>query len=89
MKNPLTKLTVKKSKIDEKATMLSPKYCKRLLSNNFYKTKMGDKEILLKNDNVKLRYTYFVPWRNKIFSLIENMLFWFPLGAQYCVYARK
>jgi SAM-dependent methyltransferase len=89
MKNPLTKLTVKKSKIDEYATMLNPKYCKRLLLNRFCKTKVGDKEILLKKDNVKLRYTYFFPWRNKLFTLIERMLFWLPLGAQYCVYAKK
>jgi SAM-dependent methyltransferase len=89
MKNPLTKLTVKKSKIDEEAIMLNPKYCKRLLLNRFYKTRIGDKEILLKKDVIKLKYTYFFPWRNRFFTLIEHLLFWLPLGAQYCVYAKK
>jgi SAM-dependent methyltransferase len=89
MKNPLTKLTVKKSKIDDDAIMLSPKYCKRLLLNKFYQTRNGDKEILLKRDTVKLQYTYFFPWRNGFFTFIEHMFFWLPLGAQYCVYARK
>jgi trans-aconitate methyltransferase len=87
--NPVTKSVVKKSKVDEDATMLSPKYCKRLLSNNFYHTKINGKEIKLKKDNVKLTYTYFFPWRNKLFTFIERLLFWLPVGAQYCVYARK
>jgi trans-aconitate methyltransferase len=47
MTNPLTKSLVKKTKIDEDATMLHPKYCKRLMSNHFYKTKVTDKEIVL------------------------------------------
>jgi hypothetical protein len=89
MKNPITKSFVKRSKIDENAVMLNPKYCRRLLLNRFYNTKIGDKEILLRRDNVKLKYTYFSPWRNKFFAAIENFLFWLPLGAQYCVYAKK
>jgi trans-aconitate methyltransferase len=39
MKNPLTKSFVKKTKIDENAIMLNPKYCKRLLLNKFYNTR--------------------------------------------------
>jgi SAM-dependent methyltransferase len=89
MKNPITKSFVKRSKIDENAVMLNPRYCKRLLMNKFYDTKIGDKEILLRRDNVKLRYTYFSPWRNKFFATIEKFLFWLPLGAQYCIYAKK
>jgi hypothetical protein len=89
MKNPLTKGFVKKTKIDENAIMLNSKYCKRLLLNKFYNTKIGDKETLLEKDNVKLRYTYFFPWRNRFFTNIEHFLFWLPFGAQYCVYANK
>jgi hypothetical protein len=88
MRNPLTNITVKKSDIDATACMLHPKYCKRLLSNKFYKTKSRDKEIVLQKDSITLRYTYFFPWRNTFFTGIEHILFWLPLGAQYCVYAR-
>ena len=89
MANPLTKSLVKKTKIDEDATMLHPEYCRRLVSNCFYKTKVIDKEIVPEKDKVKLRYTYFFPWRNKPFTTLEHMLFWLPLGAQYCLHARK
>ena len=89
MKNPLMKAFIKKTKIDKKAVMLSPKYCKRLFLNKFYKTKLGDKEILLKKDSIKLKYTYFFPWKNKIFRYLETLLFWLPLGAHYCVYIKK
>jgi hypothetical protein len=89
MLNPVTKSVIKRSKIDENAVMLNPKYCKRLLLNRFYRTKTGNKETLLQKDNVKLKYTYFFPWRNKIFTAVEKLLFWMPLGAQYCVYATK
>jgi trans-aconitate methyltransferase len=89
MKNPLTKANVKKSKIDENATMLNAHYCKRILLNHFYETKTADKETMLKRDTVKLRYTYFFPWRNKLCTFIERLLFWLPLGAQYCVFAKK
>jgi hypothetical protein len=50
---------------------------------------MGDKETMIGKDNVRLKYTYFFPWRNALFTVIERFLFWLPLGAQYCVYARK
>lgn len=89
MKNPLTRLVVKRSEADEETAMLNPKYCKRLLLNIFYKTTVNNRGISLKKDTVKLRYTYFFPWRNKIFTFIEYMLFWLPLDAQYCVYAKK
>ena len=89
LNNPITKSIVKKSKIDEDAIMLSPKYCKKLLSNIFYHTKVNNKEIKILKNNVKLRYTYFFPWRNRLFTFIENLLFWLPIGAQYCVYGMK
>jgi ubiquinone/menaquinone biosynthesis C-methylase UbiE len=87
--NPVTKNTIKKSKGDDNAVMLNPKYCKRLLLNEFLNIGIKDKEIILKKDKVKLRYTYFFPWKNKFFTCLENWLFWLPIGAQYCVFARK
>lgn len=89
MKNPFTKITVKKSQIDKNALMLNSKYCKRLVLNNFYQIKIDGKEIKMKKDNTKLKYTYFFPWRNGIFTSIEHLLYWLPLGAQYCVYTQK
>jgi trans-aconitate methyltransferase len=89
MKNPITKSIVKKSEGDKNATMLNPKYCKQLLQNNFYNIKIKDKEIMLKKNNLKLRYTYFFPWRNIFFIFIERCLFWLPFGAQYYVFAIK
>jgi SAM-dependent methyltransferase len=89
MKNPLTRSIVKGADADDITMMLDPKYCKRLLLNTFYGTKAGGRGITLVKDAVKSRYTYFFPQRNKLFTMIESMLTWLPLGAQYCVYARK
>jgi hypothetical protein len=58
--------------------MLDSKYSKYILKNIF-----GNEAV------VKLGYTYFFPWRNKIFTRIEHGLSWLPLGAQYYVIARK
>jgi len=90
MNNPITKSVVTKSKIDEDATMLSARYCKRLLQNTFCRTKINGKELKTAGDYVKLKYTYFFPWRNRVFTSIEHLLLhWIPIGAQYCVYAEK
>jgi len=89
MKNPITNQFVKRTKIDENATMLSSKYCKRILLNRFYETSVKDKDIVLNKDSVSLRYTYFSPLRNKFVEFIECFLFWLPLGAQYVVIAQK
>lgn len=89
MNNPVTKSVVTKSEIDRDATMLSAAYCKRLLQNAFYRAKTEGKELKLAGDGVKLKYTYFFPWRNRIFANIERLLRWAPVGAQYCVYAEK
>jgi hypothetical protein len=46
--NPLMKSFVKKTKTDNEAAMLHSKYCKKLLLNHFYTTKISDNEIILK-----------------------------------------
>jgi len=92
MKNPLTNMQVKKkdeNNFDDPANMLSSKYCQRLVSNYFMKTKITKDGIKVVDGNVKLRYTYFFPWRNKFFTFIEHLLLWLPVGAQYCVWTRK
>ncbi|MBN2165256.1 MAG: class I SAM-dependent methyltransferase [Marinilabiliaceae bacterium] len=88
MRNPWTNRVVKKSKIDIDATMLSPKYCKKLVSNLNIKTIEHNKETFFINTTY-LQYTYFFPWRNKITETIERLFAWLPLGAQYCVYTKK
>ncbi|MDR1878408.1 MAG: class I SAM-dependent methyltransferase [Bacteroidales bacterium] len=80
MYNPLSRWFVKRTPIDDNATMLTPKYCKTLIRDIFGKDK---------KTKVKLKYTYFFPWRNKVFKTIEYQLTWIPLGAQYCVVVKK
>ncbi|MDR0331099.1 MAG: class I SAM-dependent methyltransferase [Chitinispirillales bacterium] len=89
MKNPVTAKVVKGSKVDEEATMLGALYCKRLVRNRFCGTSTKNKKIRADRDSVKLRYTYFSPWRNALFTAMERILWFVPLGMQYCVYARK
>ena len=78
MKNPLVKKFVEKIPMDKNATMLDAKYSKNII-----------KKIFGGESYVKLGYTYFFPWRNKICIWIEHKLVWLPLGAQYYVIARK
>jgi trans-aconitate methyltransferase len=76
--NPLTKRLVEKSEMDRDAIMLSARYCKTMIQ-----------EIFCSRKAVKLRYAYFFPWRNKVFTAIEHKLSWLPLGAQYYVAVKK
>jgi SAM-dependent methyltransferase len=78
MFNPLTRRLVKKSKMDKDAIMLNAGYCKHLVE-----------EIFGSGKRVKLRYTYFFPWRNPLFTAIEHAIAWLPLGAQYYVAVEK
>jgi hypothetical protein len=73
--NPLAKHLVDICPFDANAEMLKSSYCKKLVSDIFGKA--------------KLRYTFFFPWRNALFTKIEHALSWLPLGAQYYVAAIK
>ncbi|MDR2578526.1 MAG: class I SAM-dependent methyltransferase, partial [Chitinispirillales bacterium] len=88
VKNPITAKVVK-NPIDEDAVMLDAKYCAQLVKSRFHGTSIKNKVIRTGGGNVKLRYTYFFPWRNRLFTEIERLLYFIPLGAQYCVHARK
>jgi SAM-dependent methyltransferase len=89
MKNPIVRNILWKGVVDREIPMLSLKYIRNLVSNIFQKTHIRGKEIRLKRSPAKGRYAYFFPWRNIFFESIEKLLFWLPLGAQYCVYAKK
>ncbi|MCL2792123.1 MAG: class I SAM-dependent methyltransferase [Spirochaetaceae bacterium] len=89
IKNPITAKVVKGSKGDEEAIMLDARYCEQLVKGRFYGTLVRNQEIKVTCNNVRLRYTYFFPWRSSLFTAIERFLWFIPLGAQYCVYARK
>jgi trans-aconitate methyltransferase len=89
LKNPVTVNVVNRSEADKSATMLNAKYCAWLVKNKFYRTVVKNNEIKIDCGGVKLRYTYFFPWRNGLFTTIERLLYFIPLGAQYCVYAKK
>jgi SAM-dependent methyltransferase len=78
MLNPLMKRVVRKTPMDRDAVMLNANGCKKMIQ-----------EIFGSRKNVKLKYTYFFPWRTKIFTTIEHKLSWLPLGAQYYVVAEK
>jgi 2-polyprenyl-3-methyl-5-hydroxy-6-metoxy-1,4-benzoquinol methylase len=77
MINPLVRNLGKKHQIDKNATMLKSNYCKRIVEKCF------------NGGEVKLCYSYFFPWRNKLFVGVEHKLGWLPLGAQYYVVAKK
>jgi len=74
--NPITKYIFKNSDIDKGATMLYPSYCYNLLKRaNFTK--------------IKRKYSLFFTWRNTVFEFIEQLFWWFPLGAQYYLQGEK
>jgi ubiquinone/menaquinone biosynthesis C-methylase UbiE len=78
MKNPLTKRFVEKIPMDKDAHMLDSKYSLNILRKTF-----GE------NSFIRMGYTYFFPWRNRMFTWIEHRLSRLPLGAQYYVIAKK
>lgn len=78
MKNPFTKRIVKRIPMDQNAVMLDCGYCKKMVRTIF-----GSQSI------IQHGYTYFFPWRNRVFTGIEHKLSRVPLGAQYYVLARK
>ncbi|MDR0605521.1 MAG: class I SAM-dependent methyltransferase [Bacteroidales bacterium] len=78
MLNPLVRWFVKRTPIDDNATMLKALYCKKLI-----------KSIFGEDGEIKLRYTYLFPWRNKFFTKIEYLFSRLPLGAQYYVAVKK
>lgn len=89
MKNPIVRKYLWNGIVDKEIPMLSLKYTHNLVLNIFQKTHIRGKEIRLKRSFVKGRYAYFFPWRNIFFESIEKLLFWLPIGAQYCIYAKK
>ena len=74
--NPATMRIVNSCAFDENAVLLRPPRVHEL----FTATGLSIQET---------RYILFSPFRSKFFRLIDAVLYWFPLGAQYYVAARK
>jgi trans-aconitate methyltransferase len=78
MFNPLTRGFVERIPMDKDAVMVQAGYCKKMVQ-----------ELFGQRTKVTRGYTYFFPWRNRLFTRIEHTLAWLPLGAQYYVAAKK
>lgn len=74
--NPLTKSIFKNCIFDKEAEMLKAKYLLSILKKEKFKSP-------------KLNYILFVPPFLKFFSFIDKYISFIPLGAQYCITARK
>jgi len=74
--NPLTRYAVSRCELDEDAVLLRGEKVKKLL--RYAGTRILEK-----------KYILFTPYRGKFFALLEILLSWVPLGAQYFVAGRK
>lgn len=74
--NPLTQRTFKRCPIDKNATMLAPRYAKKLLSQP-------------KTHTIKTIYYCFFPAFLKKLRVFEKYLTWLPLGALYACIVQK
>jgi len=74
--NPVTRHIFNTCPYDADAQLLYPSQCKKVLSECGF-------------DNLHLTYTLFFIWRTSFWESIEKKLGWLPLGAQYCLIARK
>lgn len=74
--NPLTKSIFNNCIFDKEAEMLKAKYLLSILKKEKFKSP-------------KLNYILFVPPFLKFFSFIDKYISFIPLGAQYCITARK
>ncbi|MBF0494424.1 MAG: class I SAM-dependent methyltransferase [Candidatus Omnitrophica bacterium] len=76
--NPLTSIVVKRAAIDKNAVMLTGSECAELMSSAGLK-------------HERTNYILFFPlWKwAEGFRKIEPLLWWLPVGGQYCVYAKK
>lgn len=74
--NPLTLKAVKACPFDKDAVLLKMDHMKELVSKSTLSVRSSS-------------YIIFFPFKGKVFRLIEKLLFWLPLGAQYYVTATK
>lgn len=74
--NPLTRRVVNTCIFDTDAVLLKKSTTKSLISNSGLSL-------------VESSYILFFPFRSPVFSYLDNMLRWLPLGAQYFVVGRK
>ena len=74
--NPLTRRAVSQCKLDEDAHLLRKSEVSHLLRS-------------AGGTLVCRRYIFFTPFRSLVFGILDRLLGWLPLGAQYFVTARK
>lgn len=74
--NPLTRVAVSRCEFDEGVVLLSMRHVRKMLT---------DLDLAI----VDRRYVTFFPFEREIFFQFERHLKWLPLGAQYCVVAKK
>jgi ubiquinone/menaquinone biosynthesis C-methylase UbiE len=74
--NPLTARAVRDCPFDENAQLISAPILKQRAQKAGF-------------SSVAVRYRVFFPALLATLRVIEPMLFWLPLGAQYCVVCRK
>ena len=75
-RNPLVRYVVANTKIDENAILLDQREVR------------GSMPTALRQD-LRADYLMFVPPRLTFLNVIDRLLAWLPLGAQYVVTARK
>lgn len=74
--NPATQWIVRNNELDKDAVLLNPFRLKTLFSECELEWR-------------ETRFTLFTPFGHPLFRLLDEMLWWLPLGAQYVMEARK
>lgn len=74
--NPLTRHVVNNCEFDENAVLLYCGQLRKLFAKTGFRTSTR-------------RYILFTPFAARIFRWFDRVLYWLPLGAQYCVIAKK
>ena len=74
--NPLTRAVVSRCEFDRDAVLLGRRQVRRLLDGAGLEA-------------CAARYILFFPWAGRLWSGLEAVLHWLPLGAQHYVAARK
>lgn len=74
--NPLTRIVVSRCEFDQDAILLRGKESMNLLKRNGL-------------DKITSHQILYFPWRGKFWKLLEALISWIPLGAQYFVYGCK
>jgi hypothetical protein len=75
-RNPLVRYVVSRTKIDENAILLDP-------------NEVRDNLPVALRQGLDTQYLMFMPPRLSLLRIVDRLLTWLPLGAQYAVTASK